>query len=526
MASTLDTSSTTTINERAAIDPAVSYREAIALKQTGEFLRAVALLDRLAADITARLVLDAAQARDRNDCLPFRTDPASIEPGQIECDEERAGVSTNPPVASTLDASSTTTINERAAIDPAVSYREAIALKQTGEFLRAVALLDRLAADITARLVLDAAQARDRNDCLPFRTDPASIEPGQIECDEERAGVSTNPPMASTLDTSSTTTINERAAIDPAVSYREAIDSSNHEPFARTSKKIRHAVLALVLIPSCFFLADLVSIYVSHALLHVTPSDPSTDSVTSSPVGQPPSPDAKQMVKTILSSGIFVVPTSVLALDPDAKATAPPPPPIELAGKLKLLGTAIRDGGRPSAAIESLQDHKQALYFLQDTIEGFGQLTAIVREGVTVRQGNRQGFLPFADASVEMVPITTAASVTGKPAAPPTMIDRRQLNQNLADVSKLMTEARAMPYYDLTNNGKLEGWQVIEIKPKSVLDLLGIQQRDVLLRINGTPVVDPGTMLRLLQEIQYSGKVVKVDLIRGGERQTLAYEVR
>lgn len=290
---------------------------------------------------------------------------------------------------------------------------------------------------------------------------------------------------------------------------------------------LRHALLAFVLTPSCWLLADMVNVYVSHALLQVTPPEPSTDQTTASLAAQAPSFDATQMVKAILSSGVFVVPANALALDPDAEATTPPPPPpIELVGKLKLLGTAIRDGGRPSAAIEHLQDRKQALYFLQDTIEGFGQLMAIAREGVTVRQGNRQGFLPFDDAPVQLVPITIASPATGKPAAPPRMIDRRQLNQNLADVSKLMTEARAMPYYDLTNNGKLEGWQLIEIKPKSILDHLGIQQRDVLLRINGTQVVDPGTMLRLLQEIQYSGKLVKVDLIRGGERQTLAYEIR
>ena len=97
--------------------------------------------------ITARLALDAARARDRNGFLPFRTDPASIEPGQNESDEEATEVSTSPPVASDQDTPSTTTIDEQAAIDPAVSYREALAMKQAGEFLRAIALLDRLATD-------------------------------------------------------------------------------------------------------------------------------------------------------------------------------------------------------------------------------------------------------------------------------------------------------------------------------------------------------------------------------------------
>ena len=291
---------------------------------------------------------------------------------------------------------------------------------------------------------------------------------------------------------------------------------------------LRHALLAFALTPSCWFLADMVNVYISHALLQVTPLELSTDPSAASHVAKPSVPDATLMVDAILSSGIFAVPHNATALNPNGEnATAPQPPPIELVGKLKLLGTAIRDRGRPSAAIEDIKDRKQTLYFLQDTIEGFGELTAITRDGVTIQQGNRQGFLPLDNAETQQMPTTIAspAPTTIKSAAPPKLIDRRQLGQNLSDFSKLMTEARAVPYYDI-QNGKLEGWQFIEIKPKSVLDQLGIQPRDILLRINGTPVLDPGTMLRLVQEIHYATKLVKLDLIRNSEPQTLTYEIR
>lgn len=289
----------------------------------------------------------------------------------------------------------------------------------------------------------------------------------------------------------------------------------------------RHVSYAFALTLACWLIADSVNVYVSHALLEGPPPEPATDSISVSPITEAPPSDAMQMAKAILSSGLFVVPADLSALDPDEErpSAPPPPPPIELTGKLKLLGTAIRDVGRSSAAIENLQDHKQTLYFLQETIEGFGQLAVITRDGVTIKQGNRQGYLPLADESAKPVPISIATPPAPKRSAAPTIIDRRQLKQNLSDVSKLLTEAHAMPYYDLTNNGKLEGWQFIEIKPKSILDQLGLQQRDVVLRINGTPVVDPGTMLRLLQEIQHE-HLVKVDLIRGSERQTFAYEIR
>lgn len=97
--------------------------------------------------ITARLALDAARARDRNGFLPFRVDPASIELGQNESHEEMAEVSTSPPAATDQDVSPKTTTDGREADDPAVSYREALALKQAGEFSRAIALLDRVVTD-------------------------------------------------------------------------------------------------------------------------------------------------------------------------------------------------------------------------------------------------------------------------------------------------------------------------------------------------------------------------------------------
>lgn len=284
---------------------------------------------------------------------------------------------------------------------------------------------------------------------------------------------------------------------------------------------IRKAAFACAMTIACWLIAHAVNVYVSYALLPAPAVEAFTPEASASSVSQP---DATQMAKTILSSGLFVVPADPRALDPESEEAPAAAPPLELAGKLKLLGTAFKEGGLSSAAIEHVSDHKQKLYFLQETIEGFGQLTAVTRAGVTISQGTRQGFLPLADEMTKPMPITIAAPSPQRTAGP-TMIDRRQLKQNLSDVSKLFTEARAMPYYDLTNGGKLEGWQLIEVKPKSILGQLGIEERDVMLRINGTPVTDPGTMLRLLQELQYE-KLVKVDVIRHGDRQTLTYEIR
>lgn len=285
----------------------------------------------------------------------------------------------------------------------------------------------------------------------------------------------------------------------------------------------RQLILGFYLGIGALLTAHGVNGYVSYALLTVPPATaPATEPLPSSSAAPA---DGDALTKTILTSGLFVVPAHAERHDPDAEDASPQaPPPIEFAGKLKMLGTALGGRGKPAAVLEYLSDHKQRLYFLQETVEGFGQLAVIEREGVTIRQGNRSGYLPLADPAEKAIPISVA-SPGPKKAAAAMMIDRRQLQQSLSDVSKLLTEARAMPYYDLANNGVLAGWQLIEIKPKSILDQLGVQQRDVMLRINGIPVTDPGTMLRLLQQIQ-NEKAAKVDLIRDGQKQTLAYEIR
>lgn len=94
--------------------------------------------------ITARIVLDAAAARARQGVLPFMVSPGDVVFLQGELDEEQAEIDTfrTEPVQpdgqqAHVDSSSTE--------DPAASYREAVGLKQAGEYVRALALFEALA---------------------------------------------------------------------------------------------------------------------------------------------------------------------------------------------------------------------------------------------------------------------------------------------------------------------------------------------------------------------------------------------
>lgn len=103
-----------------------------------------------AGTITARIVLDAAAARARHGVLPFMVSPEDVELSQAELDEEQAEVETFTMVTG-QPAGQTAQVDSGGIQDPAKSYREAVALKQAGEYTRALVLFDTLAGEETWR---------------------------------------------------------------------------------------------------------------------------------------------------------------------------------------------------------------------------------------------------------------------------------------------------------------------------------------------------------------------------------------
>lgn len=91
--------------------------------------------------ITARIVLDAAMARDRHGVLPFYVSPGTIELSQGELEQDQAEVEACRS-ADVQRGEPTTQSDAVRTQDPLLTYREAIALKQAGEYTQAVALFD------------------------------------------------------------------------------------------------------------------------------------------------------------------------------------------------------------------------------------------------------------------------------------------------------------------------------------------------------------------------------------------------
>jgi len=74
-------------------------------------------------------------------------------------------------------------------------------------------------------------------------------------------------------------------------------------------------------------------------------------------------------------------------------------------------------------------------------------------------------------------------------------------------------------------NGRIIGFRVKRVRPNSFYSKIGIKDGDIIHRINSVELNSPEGLLSLFQELK-SAKSISVDVTRGGQRQTLSYEVR
>ena len=293
--------------------------------------------------------------------------------------------------------------------------------------------------------------------------------------------------------------------------------------------RIKTIVAVYVLIFS-FLVAHLVSVVAAHQL-SVPPSSPRVEGSATTPIHTPGL--LLSQAQDLLTSRLFSLPPSASktpALETGSSSAteptaAPPAAPIDAAKKIKLVGVVVTEGRAPFAIIEDLTSKKQRLYHLHDDIPGIGSLRAIGRDAVVIEQGAQREILEL-DIRKHEKPLGPSISpsvgqVAGSGALRRTL-DQREVAASVADLPKLLSQARATPHY---TEGKLDGWRIETITPQSFYDKIGLHAGDILTRVNGVEIRDPGMMLALFQQVK-SEKSVKVDVIRDNRRTSLDYEIR
>lgn len=286
----------------------------------------------------------------------------------------------------------------------------------------------------------------------------------------------------------------------------------------------RRGVLLFFVVCATFLLAHTINAVIAEAL-HVPTGVTLVRPVSKVDVAAGTSP--AMLAEQVRLSGLFPLPPDPLGIagvgQPGAVSSRAP---LNVASKIRLLGVVIGERGGVSAVIEELSSKRQAFVRLHDVIPDVGEVSEIRRNGIVVSQGDQQELLELLIGQIEKPAIAQpvaapkAGPVSGGPIRK--VLDRREVDQALGDLPKLLSQARAVPYLV---NGAMNGFRLDFIAPSSFYEKIGLQYGDILQQINGVEVRDPGTMLTLFQQLR-NERIVKLDVLRNNQRTTMNFDIR
>ena len=101
-------------------------------------------------------------------------------------------------------------------------------------------------------------------------------------------------------------------------------------------------------------------------------------------------------------------------------------------------------------------------------------------------------------------------------------LDEAGLNHLSANINQFMTNVRLTPYFDGQTSA---GYRIAAIRPGTAFDKLGFRSGDVIQNVNSVALSSPEKLYTIFQNLR-DEKMVSVDIIRQGSKNTLKYEIR
>lgn len=243
-------------------------------------------------------------------------------------------------------------------------------------------------------------------------------------------------------------------------------------------------------------------------------------------VSERPAPARKPLLtdyQIILQRNIFDSTAPGIGTLSDADTLGKSASPAAPRPKLTLFGTVVA-GARSLAVIHTGQEIKS--FRLGDELPGGGRIEEIGRNLIQIKYpGGPLETLHLYQGEGPREPSPAAASTdgTGIKAVGENrwVIPRSVAEQARGNLNELLRQARMEPNIVA---GRTEGFVVRMVRPKSLLDTLGIQRGDILMQVNGTPLDSPEKALQIFQQLR-EARNLSIGLTRNGVPMNFEYEV-
>ncbi|MGZ6141957.1 MAG: type II secretion system protein GspC [Myxococcales bacterium] len=206
------------------------------------------------------------------------------------------------------------------------------------------------------------------------------------------------------------------------------------------------------------------------------------------------------------------------------------PVPVRSSLHGTLVGTAIADPPQYSLCQITNPDlNETQVYAIGDKYQG-ARIYGVEKERVLV---DNNGVNEYIDNSAAAPPNIGVSAMPKPPQAPgggegvkqlsenQYVVSKSEINNALTNLSDLATKARIVPSF---KNGVANGFKLFSIVPDSLYAKIGVQNGDVIRRINGYEMNSPDKALEIYQKLRDASRI-EIELERRGETIRKSYSI-
>jgi general secretion pathway protein C len=237
-------------------------------------------------------------------------------------------------------------------------------------------------------------------------------------------------------------------------------------------------------------------------------------------------------------TGVAVPEPDPVVAEPTAPALDPNAAPGKSGLRVKLLGTLVASDNLWSvASVQDMNSQRSTTYMVGDRIQG-AEVLIIERERVIILNNNRKEFIdgqPGDGSGMAMAPPPIAAGPAVQP--PPGNglgngiravsendyeVPRTEIDRTLANLNDVAMQARIVPAF---KDGQAQGFKLFSIRPDSIYSKIGVQNGDVIKRINGFELNSPEKALEVYTKLKEASRI-EIELERNGSSVRKNYTIR
>jgi general secretion pathway protein C len=212
--------------------------------------------------------------------------------------------------------------------------------------------------------------------------------------------------------------------------------------------------------------------------------------------------------------------------------------PVKSGLRVKLLGTLVAsDKNWSFASVQDMVTQRSQTYMVGDLIQN-AEVTDIQRERVIIINNGRKEFIDGqpGDGSMPSPTFTPPPVAEAKPAAPNSglgtgiravseneyEVPRGEIDKTLANLNEVAMQARIVPAF---KDGQAQGFKLFSIRPDSIYSKIGVQNGDVIRRINGFDLNSPEKALEVYSKLKEAPRI-EIEIERNGAPIRKTYNVR